>query len=111
MAQTSETLESLLVVVTELTTTLTATLRAKNLPEPSFNEDAPGSLPPDQDIQGPRTKLVGALMDMLHLAMGPNEYFITQNMWVSAINSYILSTFFFHCTDVMNPSWVMRPWH
>ncbi|KAL6818170.1 O-methyltransferase domain-containing protein [Trichoderma sp. SZMC 28013] len=82
MAQTSETLESLLAVVTELTTTLTATLRAKNLPEPSFNEDAPGSLPPDQDIQGPRTKLVGALMDMLHLAMGPNEYFITQNMWL-----------------------------
>ncbi|KAL7784050.1 O-methyltransferase domain-containing protein [Trichoderma afarasin] len=82
MAQTTETLESLLAVVTELTTTLTATLRAKNLPEPSFNEDAPGSLPPDQDIQGPRTKLVGALMDMLHLAMGPNEHFITQNMWL-----------------------------
>ncbi|KAJ4854759.1 o-methyltransferase domain-containing protein [Trichoderma breve] len=82
MAQTSETLESLLAAIVELTTTLTATLRAKNLPEPSFNEDAPGSLPPDQDIQGPRTKLVGALMDMLHLAMGPNEYFITQNMWL-----------------------------
>ncbi|KAL7955021.1 O-methyltransferase domain-containing protein [Trichoderma compactum] len=84
MAQTSETLDSLLAVVTELTTTLTATLRARNLPEPSFNEDAPGSLPPDQNIQGPRTKLVEALMDMLHLAMGPNEYFITQNMWLGS---------------------------
>ncbi|KAL6694171.1 O-methyltransferase domain-containing protein [Trichoderma pleuroticola] len=82
MAQANETLESLLAIVTELTTTLTTTLRARNLPAPSFNEDAPGSLPPDQDVQGPRTKLVGALMDMLHLAMGPNEYFITQNMWL-----------------------------
>ncbi|KAK4085123.1 uncharacterized protein Triagg1_113 [Trichoderma aggressivum f. europaeum] len=82
MAQASETLESLLAVVTELTTMLTTTLRAKGLAAPSFNEDAPASLPPDQDIQGPRTKLVGALMDMLHLAMGPNEYFITQNMWL-----------------------------
>ncbi|KKP01262.1 hypothetical protein THAR02_06620 [Trichoderma harzianum] len=86
MAQASETLESLLAVVTELTKMLTATLRAKNLPEPSFNEDAPGSLPPDQGIQGPRTKLVGALMDMLHLAMGPNEYFITQNIWSMALD-------------------------
>lgn len=104
MAQTSETLESLLAVVTELTTTLTATLRTKNLPEPSFNEDAPGSLPPDQDIQGPRTKLVGALMDMLHLAMGPNEYFITQNMWVSASKSYIPSILNFRGNEVMHLS-------
>ncbi|EHK17895.1 uncharacterized protein TRIVIDRAFT_194407 [Trichoderma virens Gv29-8] len=82
MAQSSQTLESLLSIVTGLTTTLTTNLRAKNLSEPSFNEDAPGSFPPDQDIQGPRTKLVEALMDMLHLAMGPNEFFMTQNMWL-----------------------------
>ncbi|KAL7942699.1 O-methyltransferase domain-containing protein [Trichoderma barbatum] len=82
MEQTNQTLEGLLSTVTELTKTLTATLRTKNLSEPSFNEDAPGSLPPDQDIQGPRTKLVEALMDMLHLAMGPNEFFLTQNMWL-----------------------------
>lgn len=85
MAQANLTLESLLATVTEQTKTLTSNLRAGNFPEPSFGEDAPAYLPPSQDIQGPRTRLIEALMGMLHLALGPNDYFMTQTMWVSVV--------------------------
>ncbi|KAL6872762.1 O-methyltransferase domain-containing protein [Trichoderma novae-zelandiae] len=82
MAEPNKSLQTLLATATELTKTLTSNLEARNFPEPSFDQDAPASLPPDQDIQGPRTKLVEALMDMLHLAMGPIEYFVSQNLWL-----------------------------
>lgn len=83
MSHENLTLEGLAGTVSELTAVLTNGLKAANFPQPSFAPDAPAQLPPSPDIQGPRLQLVEALMNMLHLAMGPSEYFLQLGFGVS----------------------------
>lgn len=83
MSQEELTLESLATSITKLSNTLTQGLKDANFPQPSFAADAPAQLPPNPAIQGPRLQLVEALMKMLHLAMGPSEYFLQLGLGVS----------------------------
>lgn len=87
MDQQNMTLESLAAAISQLTETLTSGLRAANFPEPSFAADAPPQLPPSPAIQGPRLQLVEALMNMLHLAVGPTEYFLQLGFGVRSFSS------------------------
>jgi hypothetical protein len=83
MSQQDATLGSLAATVQHLTKSLLEGLAAADFPQPSFAPDAPPQLPPVPEIQGPRLQLVEALMKMLHLAMGPSEYFLQLGFGVS----------------------------
>ncbi|KAH8659815.1 O-methyltransferase-domain-containing protein [Xylariales sp. PMI_506] len=80
MAQSSTTLQSLAASIGELTEALTSQLKAASFPEPSFDPDAPESLPPAPEVQGPRLQLIENLTKMLHLVVGPSEYYINHFM-------------------------------
>ncbi|KAL7793744.1 O-methyltransferase domain-containing protein [Trichoderma ceciliae] len=78
MSESEQTLDGLAARVVNLSTTLTAALQESNSPLPSFSQDAPESLSPAPEVQGPRLQLIETLMKMLHLATGPSEFMIQQ---------------------------------
>ena len=82
MAQPSPNFESLVATISESSSAITSFLSSNKLPTPSFDENGPVGLPPDPEVQGARLQLLGALTDMLHLAMGPAFYSLLSPVWV-----------------------------
>ncbi|KAF4989556.1 hypothetical protein F66182_16642 [Fusarium sp. NRRL 66182] len=82
MAQPSPNFESLAATISESSDAITSFLKSRNLPTPSFDENGPADIPKDPEVQGARLQLLGALTDMLHLAMGPAFYSLFSPVWV-----------------------------
>ncbi|SPO05440.1 related to sterigmatocystin 8-O-methyltransferase precursor [Cephalotrichum gorgonifer] len=82
MAEANPTLTELAATISEAAQALTSYLEANNLPAPSFAEDGPADYPKAPEVIGARFQLLGALHDLVHLAMGPTEYpFIQPIYW------------------------------
>lgn len=73
MTNPQETLDGLAATIAESAKAISSYLEANGLPAPSFAEDGPPEYPKALEVQGPRFQLIGALLDMLNLAMGPSD--------------------------------------
>lgn len=82
MAQPSPNFETLVATISESSSAITSFLKSNNLPTPSFDENGPADIPQVPEVQGARLQLLGALTDMLHLAMGPAFYSLFSPVWV-----------------------------
>ena len=67
-------MEELSAQISENVASIMGFLRTNGHPEPSFAVDGPPSYPNVPEIMGPRAALVQAASDLLHLALGPDQY-------------------------------------
>jgi hypothetical protein len=82
-SQGTPTLDGLAAEISQLTGAITSHLRANSLPEPSFLADSPADrydLPPP--LAGARMVLLGKVLDLYHLTMGPREQVMFQSALV-----------------------------
>lgn len=77
-----ETLESLAAKVGELTNAVTSCMKSLGLPPVSFAAGSSAEYPMAMELTGPRSKLVEALTDMLHLAKGGKDVILYDSLAV-----------------------------
>lgn len=82
MAEEQQSLGSLAAEVAELSKKVADILDKQGVPPMSFAMDSPSSYPVTPELSGTRLTLVAKLWDMLHLAMGPEDYMLMNTIMV-----------------------------
>lgn len=78
MAQSQPTLDGLAARIVQISKDITSYMSSHGQEALSFAPNSPPEYPKDPEVRGPRLLLIGALLDMLHLVMGANDFLLLQ---------------------------------
>lgn len=103
MSQSEQSLESLGSKIACLSKSLADQLRSLRHPLPSFEVDAPASLPHDIEAQNVRSDLLETIARLQHLVTGPSDFWFHESMFVSITYSIHRNSHSNECRLLVEP--------